>query len=161
MHAAPTVEYPLGRSRFHTFALLIVLLGVLIVDAAWLTQSDASNWRAGLALWLSLLSAAASLHAWRNRPVGILRWDGKSWWWLRGHSHCAGSINVHLDVQGSLLLHFRSDSGVCHWFWVDRAFAPPRGMALRRAVHASTRLDASAAHDADPLPTGQVTPRRP
>lgn len=160
MHTAPSVDYPLGRSRFHTFALLIVLLGVLIVDGYWLTQSNVSNGRVGLAFCLSLLSAGASLHAWRYRPVGILRWDGKSWWWLREPVHCAGSINVHLDVQGSLLLRFCADGGVCQWFWVDRGFAPSLWMALRRAVHAGRRGEGRSTHDAVALASAEVSPAR-
>ena len=144
MHKTPTVDYPLGRSRFHAVALLVVLLGVAGVDVLWLCEADQIGWRHRVGVAASLVAAVMALRAWWVSPAGTLHWDGKSWSWESERDRSRGAVSSHLDLQDTLLLVFSPLSGKRCWLWLDRGTAPARWMALRRAVYAPGQDDAPA-----------------
>lgn len=141
MHNAPTVDYPVGRSRFQAVSLFTVVLGGACVDWMWLSVADRLDWRHWLALMVSLGSAMTALYVWRNSHIGLLRWDGRSWCWVCKGVSVTGLINARLDLQGLLLLEFRPQSGLQRWFWLERSAARVHWSALRRAVYAPVSDD--------------------
>ncbi len=138
MHNAPSVSYPVGRSLVAgALACAAWLLGALAC-VQWTVQSQASGWRlvaAGIAL---AAAALASAWNWWAMPRGILGWDGQSWTWTAAGTAYAGTVEVRLDLQQCLLVHFRSPA-VSHWLWLERAHCAERWDELRRAVYSRAR----------------------
>ncbi|MBX3586572.1 MAG: hypothetical protein KF796_08000 [Ramlibacter sp.] len=147
MHNAPSVTYPVGRSRFSAGLMAIVWCAGLAATGAWALQAGETGWRLGLMVAVVLLSGGWALHAHHTAPAGLLRWDGQAWSW-RGPAPQdeAGQPVVALDLQRWLLLRW---TGGRHsrWFWLARASAPAQWRALRRAVHARARVAGSASQD--------------
>ena len=144
MHEAPTVDYPVGHSRFQTHLLLVLWLGVVAVNAVWFGWADRLDWRHGLGVAVTFAAALIALRIWRRSPEGILHWDGQSWWWESNGIRSSGAVLPHLDLQSILLVGFGAHSGARYWFWLEQSGAPSRWGALRRAVHAPQRSDADA-----------------
>jgi toxin CptA len=141
MHNAPSVSYPLGRSRFFAALLLALwLLGGAATTLLWF-QSPSPNWRHGAA-WL-VLAAAGAFTAWHwwHGPSGMLAWDGESWNWSGAQAEESGVLEVSLDLQHWLLLRWNSGTASC-WLWLARADHAERWGDLRRAVYSRARPEA-------------------
>lgn len=160
MHKAPTVDYPVGPSRFYTLALSVIWSGVIGVDAMWLLRASRLDWRHMLGIAVSLAAGVVmALCARRAAPAGTLLWDGQCWWWETGGVRASGEVKPRLDLQSVLLLGFLPHSGARQWLWLEKRTAPTRWNALRRAVHASGQADAdvgdgSASPPAEPSHEG-------
>ena len=100
MHKAPAVDYPVGPSRFLSFALFAFWLGVAGIYAVWWLQFDRTGWQQVLSLIVTLIAAGLSLIAWRSSSVGKIQWDGQSWWLETQEVRTSGEINPRLDLQG-------------------------------------------------------------
>ncbi|MEO8656356.1 MAG: hypothetical protein ABI409_19695, partial [Ramlibacter sp.] len=108
MHNAPSVSYPVGRSLLAGgIVAALWLLGVL-VTAQWMLQPQVSGWRPVLAVAVLALGAAAAGWNWWIMPRGTLAWDRQSWTWTAAGVTDLGAVEVCLDLQQCLLLHFRS-----------------------------------------------------
>jgi hypothetical protein len=138
MHNAPSVAYPLGRSRFQGALLLgLWLAGALVTALWWLATPDAA-WRFGLSAVTLLAAGMAAGLAWRNSPAGQLRWDGQDWCWeSRGYPSGTRvrSLSVALDFQRILLIRLENHDHATLWLWAQRAAMPERWLDLRRAVY--------------------------
>ena len=141
-HNAPSVVYPLGRSRLQG----LLLLGFWFVGAAvvgrWLALSQAFGWQQGLGLLLLGAASFAAWAGWKNSAVGRLAWDGQVWRWeSRGYQ--AGSaehiVSVAFDGQALLLLRIDNPDQARLWLWAERRMCPERWMDLRRAVYSPHR----------------------
>ena len=159
MHKAPTVDYPVGRSRFQIFALLALWLGVVGTDAMWLLQADRLDWRHGLGVTVSLIAAVLALYALRASRRGCLRWDGQSWWWDCGGVKASGGVQCFLDLQSVLLVGFTAHSGSRRWLWMERSTMPSHWSALRRAVYAPASAHADPGIGGDPLVVESASPK--
>lgn len=134
MHAAPSVNYPVGRSRF-----LAVLLGVVWLCGAAALVVAAIAWTPG---WRHVVGALALLAStvgawqfWHSHPVGVLRWDGRAW---QGPGSAEPArLEVHLDLQHRLLARLVATQGPhrASWLWLEAGADPPRWADLRRAVY--------------------------
>jgi toxin CptA len=145
MHSAPSVTYPVGRSRFAAGLLLLTWLLGGVAIALWGLQTQAPGWRlaAGALCWVTA-GALAGAHWWRS-PSGTLTWNGADWSWS-GRAD-AGVLEVCLDLQRSMLVRHVA-SGESQWFWLERASQPQRWDDVRRAVYsrpAAGAADAPAA----------------
>lgn len=137
MHHAPAVSYPVGRSRFHGLLVLTVIMVSGVTLTAWIVQADAVLSRHVAGAVLGLLTAAAALQQWWRSPAGNLSWDGQDWHWTSGGEPQLVAVDVVLDGQTVLLLCLRTPRRQSHWVWPERRLAPPRWLALRRAVFAA------------------------
>jgi toxin CptA len=143
MHAAPSVSYPVGRSRFAgALAGALVLLG-LAAAIVWSVQSSTVGWRQVAAFGAVFACGGLAARAWWAAPQGVLRWDG-GWSWGTE----AGSVEIALDLQSRMLLRWHAESGAARWLWAERASAPGDWDALRRAVY--SRADNTAPRRAQP-----------
>ena len=162
MHSAPSVSYPVGRSRLEGWLIAVgVLTGVAVV-LTWVVASPQPGWRHGLAATLAAISAAVALVHWRRAPQGQLRWDGGQWYWLAQSAHgvsaaplledaqAVSGVAVHLDAQRTLLVRARLAAGGARWFWLQAAEQPALWPGLRRAVY--SRGTAPPPTDVAPLP---------
>jgi toxin CptA len=141
MHSAPSVSYPVGRSRFAAaLALLAWLLGVVVI-AIWWSQSPSAGWRLWGA-WAVLAAAGVfTLWSWWRCVPGVLAWDGETWSWSSAGGVHTGTLEVGLDLQRWLLLRCACGNAT-HWLWVERASLTERWDDLRRAIYSRARLQA-------------------
>jgi len=138
MHNAPSVVYPLGRSRFQGLALLGLWLSGLLVMALWWLAAPGPDWRLGVSMAAVLAAGVAAGLGWKNSPTGQLRWDGQDWRWeSRGYQSGTPvrSLSVTLDFQFILLLRLENHDHATLWLWAQRAAMPERWLDLRRAVY--------------------------
>lgn len=144
MHAAPSVNYPVGRSAFAGFACAVLVAGSIAGCAAWTVQAPWS-WRQALGWIAAAVGAALASHGWRHSAAGLLCWDGLAWSWQEGGTSSAGRPVIALDLQTRLLLHWLPEAGRDRWLWLERASDASHWDALRRAVYsrASTPVPAT------------------
>lgn len=134
MHSAPSVSYPVGRSRFHANGLLAISLTGLATGLLWRQQAQPPAWQQILLVVVWLGSSSAALRSWHGSPRGILQWDGQVWHWDVGASTLTGQLKVQLDFQRCLLARLRADGGQSTWLWLERGRDAILWDALRRAA---------------------------
>jgi toxin CptA len=141
MHSAPSVSYPVGRSRFAAGLLLGVwLLGTAAV-ALWSTLLRVPGWWLVASVWLVLVAGLCAVWNWWWAPAGVLSWDGESWSWSAAGPGGTGGLKVGLDLQHWLLLRW-TGTDTSRWLWLERARHAERWEDLRRAVYSRARPQA-------------------
>lgn len=142
MHHAPSVNYPVERSRFA--AALLLLAWLLGTGACWLwwIQAQAPGWRLGVASLVMFATGSFAAWSWWRSPRGTLACDGESWTWLADGRVSGGTPEVSLDLQRWLLLHWKGAT-VSRWLWLVRAGESGRWDDLRRAVYSRPRPQAT------------------
>ena len=140
MHGAPSVNYPVGRSRSADRLLAIVWACGACCAAAACHRLDGADWRGGL-LALSVIGTGAA--AWRNSlrraASAELSFDGRHWS-LEGAGLRAAGVTVALDFQSSMLVCLAQAHRARHWVWLERGTLPERWQDLRRAVYSRAPL---------------------
>lgn len=150
MHSAPAVSFPVGRSRFQGWLVVLTGSGGVLASLLWLAAADTMGWR----LWLMAMtlsgSCALAWQAWRRSPSGRLSWDGQVWRWRTASASVSGRLTVHLDLQSCLVSSLRTDLGARIWLWPERRSEAALWQAFRQAVFSSggTRHGLEAARDA-------------
>jgi hypothetical protein len=141
MHSAPSVTYPVGRSRFAGALLLVIWLAAAATLALWV-KSGASGWRLGAAALLWIASGAWAVDHWWRSPTGAVAWDGESWNWIARDGVGTGMLEVSLDLQRSMLVRWAGEGAGPQWFWLERASRVERWDDLRRAVYSRAATQA-------------------
>ena len=143
---APSVQYPLRRSRVLGALLLALLFTGAGVVAAWVGfgARDAVL-SAAVALGLWLLAAAGASHFWWRQPRGVLQFDGQAWTLGPTAKSFSGPLalsvapEVLLDLQAHLWVRVAPSGHSSQWLWLERSSQPERWMDLRRAVYSRAR----------------------
>ncbi len=146
MHTAPTVTYPVGRSRARSVAFSGVWLLALALTLGFVVEDGASL----RALFLAVAALSAYGMAWRRHrevEAGRLAWDGVTWWWEPTVGHrIEGRVVPCLDVQSVVLVHFAASAGQGRWLWLEQSAAPLVWGRLRCALmQPPARQDAAGA----------------
>ncbi|WP_137896431.1 hypothetical protein [Ramlibacter sp. 2FC] len=161
MHSAPSVTYPVGRSRFLALLLLSLWLAGAGVAGLWWRAPGGQGWRLALVLAALLLAAGLAWRFWRSLAALALCWDGHSWRLRAGAPdmaapELAGRLSVQLDLQRHLLLclHGRPEDGrpAQLWLWAEAKADPARWHALRCAVYSRAMTDPRTGPDAGAVP---------
>jgi len=152
MHNAPSVTYPVGRSRkARSIEVALLAAGALAV-ALFCLQVQGALWQKA-ALALSWGTAMAAVVLARRLPaVAQAQWEAPAWTLTgtRGEAILgAAQARVHLDLQGLVLAQLSDDSGASRWLWFERAADPARWLAVRRALHAQSSDGAGTAPAAE------------
>jgi hypothetical protein len=156
MHAAPSVSYPVGRSRFAGALLAAAWLLAAAATLAWTFTTPVPGWRQGLAGAVLAGCGLAALAGWLRSPAGTLAWDGGAWRWeagkegAAGRSAEAGRPELALDLQARMLLRWLPAGGRQRWLWVERDAAVSHWDALRRAVYSRANTT-GASHGGPPV----------
>lgn len=146
MHDAPSVSYPVGRSRWAAALAASLWLCGLAGALLWAAEPQVTSWRLALAWTAVAVAGIVVLRTWWRAPRGVLAWDGSGWTWTPdGGQGVSGEVQVALDVQRLLLVRFRA-AGAGGWFWLERG--GQRWDELRRAVY--SRAGPAAVPDAEP-----------
>jgi len=166
MHNAPSVAYPVGRSRIWAgLAAGLWLAGAAVCALVLRAMDDLTGWRAMLLAAAVLAAGLGAATGWWCAAAGTLEWNGEGWT-RHGHGHghtvAAGTPTVALDGQAFLLLRWQALPGAHmsapgkawrrqrrEWLWLDRAQAPQRWDGLRRAVYSRAITDAPPGHTPD------------
>ena len=147
MNSAPSVNYPVGRSRFSgALALATWLLGAAAA-ALWWVGVPASSWRGGVVLAVLVVAGAMAGLSWWRSAAGELGWNGEAWSWTERRTTREGAVTTCLDLQQWLLLRW-AGQGVSRWLWLEQSRAPARWDDLRRAVYSRAR--AQPLHEGKP-----------
>jgi toxin CptA len=141
MHSAPSVSYPVGRSRFAAGLLLAVWLSGAACVMLWSAQVRAPGWQLVASVLLVLAAGLCAAWNWWQAPQGDLSWDGENWNWSAAGQEAGGSVEVSLDLQHWLLLRW-SGGNASRWLWLERARSLERWEDLRRAVYSRARPQA-------------------
>ena len=134
MHGAPSVTYPVGRSRFALGAIALAWLAGVIGLAAWRLQVAATPAQVLVAAAAILIPGFFAVHGWLRSPQGTLSWNGEGWEWATAAMGESGSPHAVFDTQRILLLRWHSP-GVTRWLWLERGDHPALWDDLRRAVY--------------------------
>ncbi|MDI3383012.1 hypothetical protein ACFPPF_02780 [Xenophilus aerolatus] len=159
MHSAPSVSYPVGRSRVGHAILWVIWAAGAGCTVGWCYQNEGNGARWALVLGAAIVASLALAWALRPRTPRALHWDG-AFWSLSGARPMGMAVAaVALDLQGTLLLRLQEAGRAAQWLWLDRAAAPERWNALRRAVYcrAPAPQDAGLPTDVGAVPA----PRTP
>ena len=143
MHNAPSVTYPVGRSRMLAGLMAGLWLMGVMATAFWVFLTNGLGWRLGAEILALAVCGAGAARAWSMMGVGALCWDGQDWQWVSAGRTVGGRLAVHLDAQAHLLLSFTPPRGAQCWCWAERASAPDRWADLRRAVYSRPKTTAS------------------
>jgi toxin CptA len=149
MHSAPSVTYPVGRSRGATRLLLVLwALGACCAGASCYLI-DSAGWRQLLLVFSVVFSGVAAGFGMRRDGVGTLHFDGIHWS-LSGvdasRSVRAARAMAALDFQSLMLLRLSEPGRARRWVWVEQRAMPERWRDVRRAVY-SRPLSAAPAGD--------------
>ena len=143
---APSVQYPLRRSRVLGALLLALLFTGAGVVAAWVSSGARDVvLSAAVALGLWLLAAAGAAHFWWSQPRGVLQFDGQAWTLGQTAKSFSGPLalsvppEVLLDLQAHLWVRIVPIGHSSQWLWLERSSQPERWMDLRRAVYSRAR----------------------
>jgi toxin CptA len=150
MHSAPSVNYPVGRSRYARRLLVSVwALGVGCVTLASL-QAGGLDWRqAVLALSAIVAGAAAWTGMLQSAAPGELDFDGRHWSISGGSTPLrTARASVALDLQSLILVRLDEPTRPRRWVWVDRQAMPARWRDLRRALHSRVLPSDAGTHAA-------------
>lgn len=143
---APSVQYPLRRSRVLGVLLLALLFTGAGVVTAWVSSGARDvvlSAAVALGLWLSAAAGAAQF--WWSQPRGVLQFDGQAWTLGQTAKSFSGPLalsvppEVLLDLQAHLWLRVVPIGHASQWLWLERSSQPERWMDLRRAVYSRAR----------------------
>lgn len=135
MHNAPSVFYPVGRSRLLGLLMLAIWLLGLAATLAF-AFAPGALWRVLLVAGCAAIAGLVAARWWQRSPAGVLQFDSQQWHW-QAHSVATVPLDhlaVHLDLQQALLLRGHR-AGTPLWLWLDKGMAPQRWDDLRRAVY--------------------------
>ena len=138
MHSAPSVTYPVGRSRGATRLLLLLwALGACCAGASCYLI-DSSGWRQLLLVFSVVFSGVAAGFGLRRDGVGVLHFDGLHWSLTGAHASRgvhAARVLVALDFQSLMLLRLSEPGRARRWVWAEQRALPERWRDVRRAVY--------------------------
>ncbi|RZI77875.1 MAG: hypothetical protein EOP80_03150 [Variovorax sp.] len=135
MHSAPSVSFPVGRSRSAgriLLALWVTGACCAVISACLL---NGVGWRTAVLLASTLLAAALAGRAFWRQPTGRLHFDGQNWSLTGTYPAPAARLVPALDLQSLLLVRLVMANRRSRWLWLERRSDPPRWLALRRAVY--------------------------
>jgi hypothetical protein len=146
-HSAPSVVYPLGRSRFLAGILSSLWCAGVLLAVFWFYATRQVDWRMALVLAALAAAAAAARSSWTHSPIGQLAWDGEAWRWESAgyQTGVAGyELSVIADFQRAMLLRLENHAHARLWLWVDQSAMPQRWLDLRRAVYSPRKASVPA-----------------
>ena len=140
MHGAPSVSYPVGRSRIADRLLLLLWICGACCAAAACLRLGKADWRFGAAGGQRPRRGRGGLGEFAApRPASDLNFDGLHWSIPGAAGLHAADARVALDCQSWLLVRLAEPRRARRWVWLERRALPERWQDLRRAVYSRAR----------------------
>ena len=161
MHSAPSVSYPVGRSRDANRLLVMLWVAGACCASAASFQFGHVGWRQALILGVVILAAMVARRTLGPALAVDLVFDGQDWSLSGMASRKLARIVVLLDLQSLLLVRLEEPSQRARWLWLERRARPERWQDLRRAVHSGALSGVASATPstvADPAGTVVASP---
>ncbi|MEO5737107.1 MAG: hypothetical protein ABIQ82_06580 [Variovorax sp.] len=146
MHSAPSVSFPVGRSRFAGHLLMVIWTAGACCAGVVCYQFESVGWRGAVLLASVLVAGAAAGLAYWRQCAGELHFDGQGWRLAGADPLHAARLLPALDLQSLMLVRLAAPGQRPRWCWLERRSAPHRWLDLRRAVYSR----APSADPADP-----------
>ncbi|MFM2036964.1 MAG: hypothetical protein RL459_2229 [Pseudomonadota bacterium] len=137
--SAPSVSYPVGRSRFYPTVLCALWLFSVVIAVTWFLQSGRLVWAQGAMAGLLILLGVLFWREGRHQTKASLQWNGQEWVWIGEGEEPISQVSVTFDFQNVMLLTVDSQSGRRRWVWVQGTVSPRLWLPLRRALTAHGR----------------------
>jgi toxin CptA len=135
MHNAPSVTYPVGRSRLVARLLLVFWAAGACCACVASYQFNSMSWRQAI-LAVSVLAAAwGALHVFRQTTEERLVFDGQHWSLSGAGLLRAAQATVVFDFQALMLVRLDEPGRRTQWLWPARSNQPDWWQDLRRAVY--------------------------
>jgi toxin CptA len=141
MYRAPSVSYPVERSRFLGGLLAVLVLAGVAAGAMVGQRTPLHAWQVVVVWAVILLAGLGAGFFWRSLPQGELRWDGHCWEGPGAATRPSG-VRVHLDLQRHLLVRLQEAGDTGSWLWLSAASRPERWDDVRRAVYSRAMTEA-------------------
>ena len=135
MHGAPSVSFPVGRSRFAGHLLMIIWTAGAGCAGVVCYQSQSTGWRNAVLLAAVVVVGAAAGLAWQRERGGELHFDGQNWRFAGAGPVDAARLQPALDLQSLMLVRLAAPGQRPRWCWLECRSAPHRWLDLRRAVY--------------------------
>ncbi|AMM25539.1 hypothetical protein [Variovorax sp. PAMC 28711] len=135
MHSAPSVTYPVGRSRYATRLLALIWAAGACCAGAACYSLDHVGWRGLLLVASTVLAGAAALGSLIKAPVANLAFDGQRWSLSGEPSQQIADAIVVLDFQVLLLVRLDVPRASARWLWLERRAQPAIWHDVRRALY--------------------------
>jgi toxin CptA len=136
MHSAPSVSFPVGRSRSADRILRALwAAGACCAGTGGYLLDGGVGWRTTVLLGSTILTGAWAARAHSRQPTGQLQFDGQNWSLTGPQPTLAARLVSALDLQSLLLVRLVVAEGGARWLWLERRSDPQRWLALRRAVY--------------------------
>ncbi len=157
MHRAPSINFPVTRSRWQL--RFIALLSLLAMAALWafVREQGALDARILTLATAIVASSAAAFVGWQKSAVGSLRWDGQHWYWSGFSASQACHLSLLVDFQSVLLVSLVADTrAVPLRLWLEM---PPGNVSwkpLRRAIISSQAAVGGNGDRVESVPEGDT-----
>ena len=136
MHSAPSVSYPVGRSRDAARLLWVVWTAGACCACAASYQFDSVGWRHPVLAMAVIVPALALHRALSGALVEDLRFDGQHWSLSGARARPVVDVAVALDLQSLLLVRLQGAGTRSQWRWLERNTDPAHWNDVRRALYA-------------------------
>lgn len=154
MHSAPSVIYPVGRSRLIGLLVLSGAASGVVAAALAAQQAGSLRWTGIIGLGIAIAAGIWAGVRWWRTSAGHLSWDGQDWAWstdvASDRTAVSPGLLLCLDLQAVILLRQPLGWGASRWFWLERWRFPQRWSALRRAVYSPAVHEAAQGALPDP-----------
>lgn len=147
MHSAPSVSYPVGRSRDASLLLgALWAVGACCAGAA-LYPFAHMGWRQVFLVASVVMTATAARRTLGPALALDLVFDGQDWSLSGQDVRKVARLSVLLDLQFLMLVRLDEPAQRARWLWLERRARPERWQDLRRAVfsHALSSSDPAGA----------------
>lgn len=159
MHGAPSVSYPVGRSRIADRLLLLLWVCGACGAAAACPRLGKADWRAGLLVASVLAAGGAAWAGWpRRTALSAQNFDGLRRSIPGAAGLQAADAKMALDGQSWLLVRLAEPRHAARSVWLERRAMPQRWQDLRRAVYSRPVPAGLALTDTRSAPTGAQHP---
>lgn len=143
MHSAPSVSYPVGRSRDATRLLSALWVAGACCAGAALYPFDHMGWRQALLVASVVVTAVAARRTLGPTVAVDLVFDGQDWSLTGRGARKVSRIAVLLDLQSFMLVRLDEPTQRARWLWLEHRARPELWQDLRRAAY-SRAFSASA-----------------
>lgn len=140
MHRAPALSFSVRRSRWHLRLIASLILLAVVFAGAFLYDQFPPDVRTFVLAGATLATGVLAFLAWQRSPQGVLRWDGRAWYWSGFSDTKACQLSLLMDFQNLVLVSLTTDANRTAWLWLEAQPGDSLWIGLRRAIVSSSDI---------------------